>query len=80
MDYGQRMAAVFAALDFQESPNYSQVAKKYELERTTLSKRVKGQTVSQKVFLSGVSLTLPTPRAEISGRSPGRHFIRGLST
>ncbi len=52
MDYEQRMAAAFAALDLQETPNYSQVAKKYELEWTTLSKRYKGQTVSRKVFLS----------------------------
>jgi hypothetical protein len=52
MDYEQRMAATFAALDLQETPNYSQIAKKYELEWTTLSKWYKGQTVSWKVFLS----------------------------
>src|SRR3979490_1579671 len=52
MDYEQRMEAAFAALDLQETRNYSKVAKEYELERTTLAKRYKGQTVSKKVFLS----------------------------
>jgi hypothetical protein len=52
MDYEERMTAAFAALDLQEPRNYSQVATKYELERTTLAKRYKGQTVSRKVFLS----------------------------
>jgi hypothetical protein len=42
MDYEQRMEAAFAALDLQETRNYTQVAEKYELERTTLSKRYKG--------------------------------------
>ena len=51
MDYEERMIADFAALDLQEPRNYSQVATKYELERTTLAKRYKGQTVSRKVFL-----------------------------
>jgi hypothetical protein len=51
MDYKQRMEAAFAALDLQETRNYSKVAKEYELERTTLAKRYKGQTVSKKVFL-----------------------------
>jgi hypothetical protein len=51
MDYEQRMEAAFAALDLQETRNYSKVAKEYELERTTLAKRYKGQTVSKKVFL-----------------------------
>jgi hypothetical protein len=52
MDYEERMTAAFAALDLQEPRNYSQVATKYKLERTTLAKRYKGQTVSRKVFLS----------------------------
>ena len=52
MDYEQRMTAAFAALDLQETRNYSKVAKKCELERTTLANRYKGQTVSRKVFLS----------------------------
>jgi hypothetical protein len=46
MDYEQRMEAAFAALDLQETRNYSQVAKKYKLNWTTLSKQYKGQTVS----------------------------------
>jgi hypothetical protein len=40
------MEAAFAALDLQETRNYTQVAEKYKLERTTLSKQYKGQTVS----------------------------------
>jgi hypothetical protein len=51
MDYEQRMEAAFAMLDLQESRNYTQVAEKYKLERTTLAKQYKGQTVSRKVFL-----------------------------
>jgi hypothetical protein len=38
MDYEERMAAAFAALDLQESRNYSEVATKYTLEPTTLAK------------------------------------------
>jgi hypothetical protein len=52
MDYEERMTAAFAALDLQETRNYSQVTKKYKLERTTLVKRYKGQTVSRKVYQS----------------------------
>jgi hypothetical protein len=52
MDYEERMTAAFAALDLQERLNYSQIAKQYKLERSTLAKRYKGQTVSRQVFLS----------------------------
>jgi Tc5 transposase DNA-binding domain len=52
MDYEERMTAAFAVLDLQERPKYAEVAKEYKLERTTLAKRYKGQTVSRKVFLS----------------------------
>jgi hypothetical protein len=52
MDFEERMTAAFAALDLQEHRNYSQVAQKYNLEHTTLSKRYKGQMVSWKVYLS----------------------------
>ena len=52
MDYEQRIEAAFAALDLQETRNYTQVAKEYQLEQTTLAKRYKEQTVSKKVFLS----------------------------
>jgi hypothetical protein len=45
------MEAAFAALDLQETRNYSKVAKEYELKWTTLTKRYKGQRVSKKVFL-----------------------------
>jgi hypothetical protein len=43
MDYEQRMEAAFAALDWQETRNYSKVAKEYKLERTTLAKQYKGK-------------------------------------
>jgi hypothetical protein len=66
MDYEERMTAAFAALDLQEARNYSQVAKKYKLERTTLAKRYKGQTVSRKVFFIRISTVL--------NRSAGRGF------
>ena len=46
------MEAALAALDLQDRCNYSEVAQKYGLNRTTLSKRYKGQTVSWKAFLS----------------------------
>jgi len=67
MDYEERMTADFAALDLQEPQNYSQVATKYELERTTLARRYKGQTVSLKVFLleSRQCLTIAQEEAPI---------------
>ena len=56
MDYEERMTAAFAALDLQKTRNYSQVAKKYGLERTTLSKRypIRSQldTISVLAFLA----------------------------
>jgi hypothetical protein len=49
MDYKQHMEAAFAALDLQETHNYSKVAKEYKLELTTLAKQYKWQTVSKKI-------------------------------
>ena len=46
------MMAAFAVLDLQETRNYTEVAKEFKLEQTTLSKQYKEQTVSRKVFLS----------------------------
>ena len=42
-----RIEAALADLESQEKPNYSATAKKWQLERTTLAKRHKGQTVSK---------------------------------
>ena len=46
MSYEDRMQKALAELKSSSRPNYTATAKKYDLERTTLAKRAKGQTTS----------------------------------
>jgi hypothetical protein len=47
MTHNARMDAAMAELDAQLKPNFSAAAEKWMLERTTLAKRWKGQTMSR---------------------------------
>ena len=47
MTHNARMEAAMAELDAQLQPNFSAVAKNWLLERTTLAKRWRGQTMSR---------------------------------
>jgi hypothetical protein len=47
MTHNARMEAAMAELDAQLKPNFSAAAEKWLLERTTLAKRWKGQTMSR---------------------------------
>ena len=47
MTHNARMEAAMAELDAQLKPNFSAAAENWLLERTTLSKRWKGQTMSR---------------------------------
>ena len=47
MTHNARMEAAMDELDAQLKPNFSAAAEKWLLERTTLSKRWKGQTMSR---------------------------------
>ncbi|KAF4628491.1 hypothetical protein G7Y89_g9665 [Cudoniella acicularis] len=42
MSYEDRMQKALAELESSSKPNYAVTARKYDLERTTLAKRVKG--------------------------------------
>lgn len=44
MDHNGRLAKALKDLESQKRPNFSTTAKKYQVERTTLAKRFKGQT------------------------------------
>ena len=47
LDYEERMQLAIHAADAELTPNYSAIAKKFDLEHTTLAKRYKGQTTSR---------------------------------
>ena len=47
LDYEERMQLAIHAADAELTPNYSAIAKKFDLEHTTLAKRYKGQTTSK---------------------------------
>ena len=46
MDHNARIQAAIADLDSQERINYAATAKKWNLDRTTLARRHRGETVS----------------------------------
>ncbi|KAF4634702.1 hypothetical protein G7Y89_g3400 [Cudoniella acicularis] len=52
MSYEDRMQKALAELKSLPKPNYAMIARKYDLERTTLAKRAKGQTTSREQFQS----------------------------
>ena len=47
MDYEQRMQAALAEIESLKDPNYTKIAKKYGLGRSTLSRRARGKTASR---------------------------------
>jgi hypothetical protein len=55
MSYEERMKKALAELESSSSPNYSEIAQKYRLVRTTLSRRAKGQTTSRQEYQSEVN-------------------------
>ena len=46
------MVQALAECDISEAPNYAAIAKKYHLERSTLSRRYRGKTTSKEHFES----------------------------
>src|SRR4051812_1348451 len=47
MSHNARMEAALAELEGETKPNFSEMARKHNLERTTLSKRFYGKTTSR---------------------------------
>ena len=47
MDYEQRMKAAIASLESQETPNYSEAAREFDLDRTAIKNRLLGKTTSR---------------------------------
>jgi len=54
--------AALAALDLQETPNYTVTAKKFGINRTTLSRRHRGITAARGTNPSSIALLLPEQR------------------
>ena|SRR5439155_19339536 len=52
MTHEDRMRKALAELESSSKPNYSALARKYKLERTTLAKRAQGKTTSREEFQS----------------------------
>jgi hypothetical protein len=82
MDYEERMTAAFTVLDLQETRNYSQVTKKYELERTTLAKQSPGRSFYQNPDNGARGcfrgLVCDEPVAELSTSTPLTLFGRSV--
>jgi hypothetical protein len=60
-----RIAAAIADLKLQKKPNFMATAKKWDLERTTLAKRFKGQTWSIETYRSESSRRLNNAQEEV---------------
>jgi len=85
----ERMEKALNALDRQLIPNYSAIAKEFEIERTTLMRRHQGQTFSRAVATSlyHKSLTNTQEEALISqinkliarGIPPTTHIVRNCA-
>jgi hypothetical protein len=52
MTHEERMEKALAELESCSKPNYAALAKKYELERSTLSRHARGKTTSREEFQS----------------------------
>jgi hypothetical protein len=59
------MTAAMAALDLSDRKNFSTVAREYNLERTTLAKRYKGETTSRAVANSESRQCLTIEQEEV---------------
>ena len=62
--HDDRIAAAIADLKSQKKPNFMATAKKWQLERTTLAKRFKGQTRSIETYRSESSRRLSNAQEE----------------
>jgi hypothetical protein len=47
-DHDARIALAIAEIGDQNAPNYAEYARKYKLDRSTLSRRHRGKTTSRK--------------------------------
>jgi hypothetical protein len=52
MAHEDDMRKALADAESSSKPNYAEIARKYKLEQTTLSKRARGQTTSREQFQS----------------------------
>ena len=52
LSHDARIALALAEIGEENAPNYAYYAKKYELDRSTLSRRHRGKTTSRKAAIS----------------------------
>jgi len=50
MSHEERIKKALAKLESSSSPNYSEIAQKYQLVQSTLSRHAKGQTTSRQEY------------------------------
>ena len=73
-----RIRSALADLDSQSKPNYTATAKKWSLERTTLAKRHKGQTVSKQAAIAQHHQRLNARQEEVLIEHINRLTDRGM--
>ena len=73
-----RIRSALADLDSQSKPNYTVTAKKWSLERTTLAKRHKGQTVSKQAAIAQHHQRLNARQEEVLIEHINRLTDRGM--
>jgi hypothetical protein len=78
MDHEARIQAAITELESQKRVNYSETTKKWKLERTTLSKRFRGETGLNRDAISYAHKQLTDVQEEILIRHINKLNGRGL--
>jgi hypothetical protein len=78
MTHGDRMQKAVADLESYLKPNYAALARKYELERTTLAKRHQGKTTSREQFQSNKHQCLTNAQERVLIDQINRLANRGI--
>jgi hypothetical protein len=61
----QDMEQALAECDISEAPNYAEIARKYNLDRSTLSRRYRGKTTSREDYQSQVHQCLTNAQERV---------------
>jgi hypothetical protein len=78
MSYEERMQKALDEIGSSLEPNYATIAKKYKLERSTLSRRARGKTTSRAEFLSEVKQCLTNAQERVLINQINRLTERGI--
>jgi hypothetical protein len=78
MTHEERMQKALAELESCSKPNYAALAQKYELDRSTLSRRARGKTTSRQEFQSQVHQCLTNAQERVLINQINRLTERGI--